>query len=177
MAERLSQEAWLMAGFRALVAKGPEGVRIEPIARTLGATKGSFYWHFEDLAAFHTAMLTYWRDRSTQYIMDQSDRIVDPHERLMGLIVLALSIPEEVGGAEVEPAIRSWARSSSEVAAVLQDVDTSRIAYVQNCFEMLGQTDGVAGRLFYAAYVGGEMIGQTGLPQSADLMHLLEALT
>jgi AcrR family transcriptional regulator len=177
MAERLSQEAWLKAGFRALVAKGPEGIRIEPIARSLGATKGSFYWHFKDLAAFKAAMLAYWRDRSTQDIMDQADRIDDPHERLMGLIVLALSIPEEVGGAEVEPAIRSWARSSSDVAAALADVDASRIAYVQDCFAKLGQTDGTAGRVFYSAYVGGEMIGQTGLPQSADLMHLLEALT
>ena len=53
---RLGPEDWVMAGFRALAADGPQAVRAETLARGLGATKGSFYWHFKDLAALHQAM-------------------------------------------------------------------------------------------------------------------------
>ena len=40
-----------MAGFRALSAEGPQGIRVEAIARQLKLSKGSFYWHFKDVQA------------------------------------------------------------------------------------------------------------------------------
>ncbi|MFN3661424.1 TetR family transcriptional regulator [Yoonia sp.] len=42
-------EDWLMAGFRALASHGPSALRAAALARDLGTTKGSFYWHFKDL--------------------------------------------------------------------------------------------------------------------------------
>ena len=62
--QRLGREDWILAGFRALVAGGPEAVRVEPVARGLGLTKGSFYWHFAGLAEWHAAMLAYWEARA-----------------------------------------------------------------------------------------------------------------
>ncbi len=44
---RLTRSDWVLAGFRALLASGPDAIRVEALARDLRATKGSFYWHFK----------------------------------------------------------------------------------------------------------------------------------
>ena len=41
---------WIEEGLRALAAGGPDAVRIDPLAKALGVTRGGFYWHFEDRA-------------------------------------------------------------------------------------------------------------------------------
>ena len=46
--QRLSREAWAAAGLRALTDGGVAAVAVEPLAASLGTTKGSFYWHFSD---------------------------------------------------------------------------------------------------------------------------------
>ena len=45
---KLSQQDWIVRGLDTLRAQGISGVRVEPMARELGVTKGSFYWHFKD---------------------------------------------------------------------------------------------------------------------------------
>ena len=53
------------AAFDALANGGIDAVRVDPLAKKLGVTRGSFYWHFKDRAALHTAMLKDWRKRAT----------------------------------------------------------------------------------------------------------------
>ena len=45
-----SKQAWLDAAYATFRSEGLAAVRVEPLARSLGATKGSFYWHFHDRA-------------------------------------------------------------------------------------------------------------------------------
>ena len=45
---RTPRTGWIDDGLRALAAGGPDAVRIETLAQTLGVTKGGFYWHFTD---------------------------------------------------------------------------------------------------------------------------------
>ncbi|WP_322889380.1 MULTISPECIES: hypothetical protein [unclassified Yoonia] len=40
--QRLWRQEWIDAGFHALVAKGAQGLGVEPIATDLGMTEGSF---------------------------------------------------------------------------------------------------------------------------------------
>ena len=61
---RLSKQDWISAGFSALQANGPSALKAEPLARALNTTKGSFYWHFRDVPAFHKHMLTHWEDEA-----------------------------------------------------------------------------------------------------------------
>ena len=39
--QRLTREDWILAGFRALSTSGTTALRVEPVARVLGTTKGS----------------------------------------------------------------------------------------------------------------------------------------
>src|SRR5262245_37612778 len=57
---RLDADAWIAAAFEALAAGGIDAVRVEPLAKALDITKGSFYWHFADRRALIDAMLGSW---------------------------------------------------------------------------------------------------------------------
>src|SRR5207247_8741198 len=60
MDNRLSVSDWMRAARLALLHSGPDGVRVEPHARALGVTKGSFYWHFRDRADLLEALVGEW---------------------------------------------------------------------------------------------------------------------
>src|SRR6187455_2093287 len=71
-ATRLDAAAWVVAAFDALADGGIDAVRVEPLAKALGITKGSFYWHFADRRALLDAMLTAWADGRTAAIREQA---------------------------------------------------------------------------------------------------------
>src|SRR4051794_6442265 len=66
--------AWIDEGLRALAAGGPGAVRIEPLAKALGVTRGGFYWHFRDRGALLEALLDTWERRSTDEVLERVER-------------------------------------------------------------------------------------------------------
>src|SRR6201992_2422755 len=62
MADQLSAKDWLDQGLRALAKHGFTALKAEPLAKAMGVSRGSFYWHFADAGAFHRANLEHWRD-------------------------------------------------------------------------------------------------------------------
>src|SRR5438067_13057108 len=56
---------WLKAARVALLHRGPDAVRVEPLARELGVTKGSFYWHFRDRSDLLEALLAEWEEETS----------------------------------------------------------------------------------------------------------------
>lgn len=151
---RLSQEDWIAAGFRALTTKGPQSLKAEPLARDLGTTKGSFYWHFKDVPAFQAGMLAYWEEHATQDIIDLLDAIPAAEQKLRTLAELATQAYEPYGGVGVEPAVRAWAKADPLVAEAVARVDDTRIAHLKGIFEQMELTNADLPRLFYAGLVG-----------------------
>src|SRR4051812_49828529 len=89
---RTPREDWIAAGLKALARGGPEAVRVEPLARELGATKGSFYWHFQDRAALLQALLDDWERMVVDEVIAQIDAGGgDARYRHQRLIVLSCS--------------------------------------------------------------------------------------
>jgi AcrR family transcriptional regulator len=172
--QRLTREDWILAGFRALTAGGAGALMVEPVARSIGATKGSFYWHFADPADWRAAMLAYWEDVAFQRIINSLSAFPPGRERLQALVKIATTGARDPqhGGVTAEPALRDWARYSPEVATVVARVDAGRIAFVEDCFAAMGVST-VGGRLFYAAYLGlGQLQGS-----AAEDEHALLSLT
>ena len=66
---RTPRGSWIDAGLRALAAGGPDAVRIEPLARELGVTRGGFYWHFEDRRALLEEILDAWERSSVDEVI------------------------------------------------------------------------------------------------------------
>lgn len=179
--QRLTREDWILAGFRALVAGGAAALRVEPVARQLETTKGSFYWHFTDPADWRGAMLGYWEEMAFQAIVDQVSALPGGVARLQALADIAAAEGRDpaYGGTAAEPALRDWARYDQAVAGVVSRVDAGRIDFVAACFSDLGLDPDQAGqvaRLFYAALLGLQALDGTASEVAADLRTLIGCL-
>ena len=133
-ATRTPPSSWIEQGLRALAAGGPDAVRIEPLARALGVTKGGFYWHFDDRPALLREMLDTWeRVMVDEVIQTVEAEGGDGKAKLRRLFALGTS--REVRDLmKVELAIRDWARRDRTVAQRLRRVDNRRMQYMRSLF-------------------------------------------
>ena len=149
---RLSTADWESAALDALAENGLAGVAIEPLARRLGVTKGSFYWHFPDREALLAAALARWEKSHTEHVIDAAEGVRDPRQRLASLIGRVLA-----GGRSDRIHIALATSNHPLVRETLVRVTRRRIAYLESCYVQLGQPRLEANRsalLAYAAYVG-----------------------
>jgi len=177
---QLSVEDWLLAGFRALVQRGPNAIGAEMLAREMGTTKGSFYWHFADVADFRNQLLAFWQLRAFTDIVSRIEAEPDPWARLRALSGLAVSFCDpHYGGAALEPAVRAWACSDAAVDAAVSIMDARRLNYLDQLCKDCGLADPNLSRIIYAAVVGLEVMDKGDSPKSVAtmmaLMDLLEA--
>lgn len=138
----------------ALAEGGIAAVGVERLAKRLGVTKGSFYWHFKDHGALITELLERWEKAAVATLIDRVERAGGTaRDRLWRLFELA--IQEGYGAAEL--AIRGWAGSDEAAAGVLRRVDGRRIAYLEGLFREMALSEDDArarSRLVYCALVG-----------------------
>ncbi len=179
----LTKADWTAAGFRALCEGGPGAVSVEPLARQLGVTKGSFYWHFKDRAALHTAMLTHWEKISTELIIDKVEASGGTgRAKLKRLLSHAVSAaPDAYGGVQAEGVLRGWAASHRDAGATLARVDKRRLTYLRKLFEEAGLTQTHArhaAEIAYLASIGAQNTRAGGgkLDHPGTWSHLLDTL-
>lgn len=144
---RLTPEHWLDAGFAALLAKGPAALAAEPLARQIGTTKGSFYWHFKDVPAFHGAMIDVWRGQALLALSEAVATSAAPDQRLRAFGQGVLEDPREA-------AMRTWAQSNPGVAAALHVVDAERLTYLTLLLRELGLGNADFARALQATLIG-----------------------
>jgi AcrR family transcriptional regulator len=127
---RVPRSRWVQEGLRVLAAGGPDAVRIEPLARALGVTRGGFYWHFADRRALLDEMLDTWDRATTSEVIERLDREgSDPRAKLRRLF--ALTSPSVV---LTDLAIREWARRDHSVAERLRRIDNRRMDGLRGLF-------------------------------------------
>lgn len=156
---RLTAEDWLMAGFRALARFGPTALRAEALARDLGATKGSFYWHFADLPDYQKRLIAFWEERAFDGVIVHLDPDAPARTRLEQLCLLAVELRDPAyGGAALEPALRAWSLASTDVAQAVARMDARRRAYISALCREAGIDDPAAADTLYALAVGLEVL-------------------
>ena len=85
---RLSAEAWAQAALDVIAEQGVAAVAVEPLARRLGVTKGSFYWHFPSRDALLQAALERWEQVEQETVFGSVEQVPDPRERLRALFLV-----------------------------------------------------------------------------------------
>lgn len=150
---RLRADDWTAAALAAVADGGLAAVAVEPLAARLGATKGSFYWHFPHRGALVVGALERWERESTEQVIAEMDTEPDPLARLRRLFG---AVTRAATGTAVELALRAGA-DHPHVAPVLHRVTARRIRYVTDLFVQLGFPPDAArhrGLLAVSAYVG-----------------------
>ena len=176
--QRLGRIDWVMAGLRALVSGGIAAVRVEGLARDMATTKGSFYWHFKDLADLHQAILEFWEELATKAITATVQRSgLDGRGQLLLLVDMVSFQPGvEFGGVEIEPALRDWGRTDPRARAVLERVDRQRLEDLAGFLRLAGVAEERVldkAQQFYASVIGLENLRLT---TGADMRPALRAL-
>jgi AcrR family transcriptional regulator len=178
----LNKQIWIEASFRALTAGGPFAVRVEAIARVLDVSKGSFYWHFKDVADLKNEMLMHWKTAATDAVIEDFQQSAGSAvEKLAALIAFATGDADvPYGGRLAEAAIRDWARYDKTVASTVKAVDVERLQYIEYLFQQGGMNAAKCrpnARIFYGSLIGLEALAHQGLAETkSDLTTLLAAL-
>jgi len=152
--DNLSAGDWARAALEVLAQGGIEAVAVEPLARRLKVTKGSFYWHFRSRAELLEAALREWETSATREVIALMEAVADPRERLRRLFREAMPGPPRRRAIELAV---SDAASHPIVAPALRRVVQQRIAYLGECYRRLGFTPEAARHravLTYSAYAG-----------------------
>ena len=153
----LTAEDWSAAALTALERNGLAAVAVEPIAKTLGATKGSFYWHFTGRDDLIAAALELWERRDTDGVIAAVDRAADGADRLRVLLRIVLNaVVETPGAGSIELALQPHA-DHPLVAPVLARVTERRMSTLESLFAEQGLSRSQArdrALLAYTAYLG-----------------------
>ena len=175
--KRLTAQDWVTAALAALAEGGLAAVAVEPLAARLGATKGSFYWHFAGREALLEAALARWEQVETDAVIALGDAEPDRLARMRALLTIALRPP----GASVELALQPSA-GHPLVGPALVRVTRRRLEYLGAVFRDLGFGPEEAERrslLAYTAYLGHTQLGHATpdlLPELAGYVDGLVAV-
>jgi AcrR family transcriptional regulator len=152
MKEQLSAQDWLDQGLKTLAVSGFTALKAEPLAKAMGVSRGSFYWHFADIGAFHAAILNHWREVAAEQIIANVEAAGRGENRLPLLLRQAFS-----ARLALERAVRSWATVDPAARSAVQAIDRRRLEYIEGLLRDAGLSRNIAqarAQILYWAFLG-----------------------
>jgi AcrR family transcriptional regulator len=152
MTAQLSAQDWLDQGLKTLAARGFTALKAEPLAKAMGVSRGSFYWHFADIGAFQAAILRRWREVAAEQIIANLEAAPDGENPLHLLLRQAFS-----GKLALERAVRNWATFDAAARHAVQAIDRRRLDYLETLLRNAGFPPEAAtarAQILYWAFVG-----------------------
>jgi AcrR family transcriptional regulator len=173
--DRLSKQDWVKAGLSALAQIGIGGLKADLLAKGLGVSRGSFYWHFPDVTSFHDEVLAAWEQQATADIIAKVEleggHATTKLHRLARIVF--------AGDGSLERQIRAWAAQQKSAAAVQDRVDRRRVTYVTQLLEAIGHQTSVAetrARFLYLSLVGHFSTGRRISLDRRELAEMVDLL-
>ncbi|MBN8992528.1 MAG: TetR/AcrR family transcriptional regulator [Rhizobiales bacterium] len=173
MGDQLSAKDWLDLGLKTLAKSGFTALKAKPLAKAMGVSRGSFYWHFSDIAAFHAALLKQWREIAAEQIIAGVEAASNDENPLEVLLRRVFS--ERLA---VENAVRTWASVDPAARTAVQAIDRRRLSYVEGLLTQSGLPAEVArarAQILYWAFLGFALSDQP-LPKAQQQALLDEML-
>jgi AcrR family transcriptional regulator len=149
----LSAADWEREALELIAEQGVQALAIEPLARRMGITKGSFYWHFSGREALLERALIRWEDHDSRNLSTSLGEIDHPRDRLVSFF---RRVPREKLTHEVYSELCA-AAGHPQVAPVLERVAERRMLHLSTAFRELGLDEQSArnqARLTYSVYLG-----------------------
>jgi AcrR family transcriptional regulator len=155
----LNRAGWAAAALEAIAQQGNLELSVESLARELGVTKGSFYWHFRSRGELVLAAVELWEERGTTQVIEALRAVMDPRERLRALFALAFERARQL---TAEGSL--FASADPAVARIVRRVSKRRLSYLVETYRQAGMRRAEAERwalLAYSAFVGALTISRT----------------
>jgi len=152
MKDQLSARDWLDRGLKVLARNGFTALKADPLAKAMGVSRGSFYWHFADVGAFHAALLKHWHEVAAEQIIAEVETASSGHQALE--LLLRRAFGERL---KLEGAVRTWASIDPAARAAVQAIDRRRLDYIEHLLRQTGAPADVAGaraQILYWAFLG-----------------------
>lgn len=159
---QLDRAAWIQGAFDALAEDGVQGLRVEALAKRIGVTKGSFYWHFRDRRELLSTVLETWKDGRIRDILKQAKAESGGELARIYHIIEVYSASRNRKGMLIELAVRDWARRDPAAAQTIRQVDSTRLDTAAKLFAAGGVPPEQArshSLLLYAYVFGISLIG------------------
>jgi AcrR family transcriptional regulator len=131
MTEQLSADDWISQGIKALTKGGFTALKADPLAKTMGVSRGSFYWHFADLGAFHAAVLKRWREIAAEEVIAGVEADSDAPVRALLRRTFGARL-------DLERAVRNWAAFDPTAQAAVRAIDRRRLDYIEALLQRRG---------------------------------------
>ncbi len=144
----IGRSDWLRVAVHVLAKKGIDGVRVEPLARLLGVTKGSFYWHFRNRRDLLDALVDLWEDETT-WLIAEARKASTPRARLLRFFQLIS--PEHNYPSDREMFV--WARRTTQVKSRANAIELKRVAFIEEQLRHDGVSAPIAARRAEIAYL------------------------
>lgn len=165
MTDKLDRADWIAHGCSVLAKQGHQALKAQSLAKALGVSRGSFYWHFADIGDFEAAIIAAWQDTHTQGVIDRLGGDQPAATRLARLVRRAFTrdLP-------LERAMRSWSFSNARVARAVAAVDQRRTDYIATLLIELGLPEAAArsrALMLYWASLGRLMVAKPSLQKMA----------
>lgn len=169
---RLSAQDWARAALKAIADGGLAAVGIEPLARTLGVTKGSFYAHYRNRDELIAAALAEWERSHSDAGLAELAAIADPAQRLRVLLTTVVHAVQPLAPSVHLSLLGD--RNDPRVGDVVRRVNRARLELLTRTYGELGLPPDRAAaraRVAYAAILGLMHLAQTDpdAPRSAEL--------
>jgi len=152
MTDQLSARDWVDLGLKTLAKSGFAALKAEPLAKAMGVSRGSFYWHFADIGAFHAAILKRWREVAAEQVIADLEA-ADASDSPLWLLLRRTFASRLT----LERAVRSWASFDPAARAAVQAIDRRRLGYLETLLRQYGLSSEVAqarAQILYLTFLG-----------------------
>ena len=149
---RLTREDWIAEGFKILSEFAQDKLKILYLCQRLKVTRGSFYHHFKSIEDYINALMEAWQEENTLQLIRNSKEGQTAYEK-MDIINAQVA----ASNFKLEASIRSWSYYHPIVKQYVDKADTTRLAFLQDIFMLLGFEKELAykkGMLDYAVLIG-----------------------
>jgi AcrR family transcriptional regulator len=149
----LSAADWEKEALVMVAEAGIRAVAVESLARRMGVTKGSFYWHFPNRQALIEQSLKRWEEHDAANLQAALGAIADPRERLRSFF-------RRTGREGLTHHVYSALSAAADhplVEPLLERVAERRMQHIRDAFCEIGfdaEEASHRARLTYSTYLG-----------------------
>lgn len=139
MADEGSRVGWLVAGQELLRRGGFQSVKLAALCELTGRTTGSFYHHFDGMAAYLGELASFFGVEQPSIVLGELAEL-EPERRLARLE----HISAELHAGALHRAMRDWATVNEPAAEAVRAADTMLLEFIRDSFVAQGVSRAVA---------------------------------